>query len=160
MNFSHLDDAGKPKMVDVSGKDKTYRFARAYGKIHVGSDVIYAIDENNIQKGDIFSTAKIAGIMAAKKTSELIPLCHNIVLSHVDIKYAIDKERGFIEAFSEVKTYAQTGAEMEAITAVLIFLETIYDMCKSVTKDMVITDVMLLEKSGGKSGHFINEKGR
>lgn len=155
MEFSHLNKNGEANMVDVSRKDITERIAKAYGRIYVGNDVIKAIENKEIPKGDIFTTAKIAGIMAAKRTSELIPLCHNIFLSYIDISYSINKEEGYIEAISEVKTKAQTGAEMEAITAVLIFLETIYDMCKAITKDMLITDVRLIEKTGGKSGHYV-----
>lgn len=157
MDFSHLNEKGMPTMVDVSDKDETYRVAKAVGRIYVGEDVIRKIEDNQIPKGDIFTTAKLAGIMAAKKTSELIPLCHNIFLSYVDISYKINKEEAFIEATSEVRAKAQTGAEMEAITAVLIFLETIYDMCKSITKNMNITDVRLIEKMGGKSGHYVYE---
>lgn len=155
MEFTHLNKEGMPQMVDVSNKKITERIARASGRIYVGSDVIRAIEENRVPKGDIFSVAKIAGIMAAKKTSELIPLCHNIFLSYVDISYTINEQQGYIEAVSEVKTQSQTGAEMEAITAVLIFLETIYDMCKAIKNDMVISDVRLIEKIGGKSGHYV-----
>ncbi|WP_271628657.1 cyclic pyranopterin monophosphate synthase MoaC/MOSC-domain-containing protein [Caldicellulosiruptor sp. DIB 104C] len=155
MEFTHLNKEGIPQMVDVSNKEITERIAKASGRIYVGSEVIKAIEESRLPKGDIFSVAKIAGIMAAKKTSELIPLCHNIFLSHVDISYSVNKEQGYIEAVAEVKTQAQTGAEMEAITAVLIFLETIYDMCKALKKDMVITDVRLIEKMGGKSRYYI-----
>ncbi|WAM34478.1 cyclic pyranopterin monophosphate synthase MoaC/MOSC-domain-containing protein [Caldicellulosiruptor morganii] len=155
MEFTHIDREGMPQMVDVSEKEIAERYAKASGRIYVGDEVIKAIEENKLPKGDIFSAAKIAGIMAAKRTSDIIPLCHNIFLSHVDISYTINKQQGFIEAVSEVKTHAQTGAEMEALTAVLIFLETIYDMCKAIKKDMVISDVRLIEKTGGKSGHYI-----
>ncbi len=157
MEFTHFDKDGLPKMVDVTSKEPSFRVARASGKIFVGKDVIEAIENGLLPKGDVFATAKVAAINAAKKTSELIPLCHNIFLSFVDVSYRIDREEGYIEAVSEIKTEAKTGAEMEAITAVVIFLETVYDMCKAVKKDMVITDVRLIEKSGGKSGHYIFE---
>lgn len=152
MDFSHLNGEGLPQMVDVSQKDVTHRVAKASGRIYVGDRVMAAIQNSDIPKGDIFTTAKLAGIMAAKKTSELIPLCHNIFLSYIDISYSVNQEEGYIEATSEVRTSAQTGAEMEALTAVLIFLETIYDMCKAIEKNMVITDVRVIEKKGGKSG--------
>ncbi|MBM7582771.1 cyclic pyranopterin phosphate synthase [Caldicoprobacter guelmensis] len=154
MDFSHLNGEGLPQMVDVSQKDVTYRVAKASGRIYVGERVMAAIRNSDIPKGDIFATAKLAGIMAAKKTSELIPLCHNVFLSHVDISYSVDQEHGYIEAVSEVKCAAHTGVEMEALTAVLIFLETIYDMCKAIEKNMVITDVKVIEKKGGKSGDW------
>lgn len=154
MGFSHLNSEGLPQMVDVSQKDATYRVAKASGRIYVGDKVIAAIQNSDMPKGDIFTTAKLAGIMAAKKTSELIPLCHNIFLSYVDISYSVNQEEGYIEAVSEVRTTAQTGAEMEALTAVLVFLETVYDMCKAVEKNMVITDVRVIEKRGGKSGDW------
>ncbi|WPX09596.1 cyclic pyranopterin monophosphate synthase MoaC/MOSC-domain-containing protein [Anaerocellum danielii] len=155
MEFTHFDKDGLPKMVDVTSKEPSFRVARASGKIIVGKNVIEAIENGLLPKGDVFVTAKIAAINAAKKTSELIPLCHNIFLSFVDVSYKINREEGYIEAVSEVKTEAKTGAEMEAITAVVIFLETVYDMCKAVKKDMVISDIRLIEKSGGKSGHYI-----
>jgi len=157
MEFTHFDKDGLPKMVDVTSKEPSFRVAKASGKIFVGKDVIEAIENRLLPKGDVFATAKVAAINAAKKTSELIPLCHNIFLSFVDVSYRINRDEGYIEAISEVKTEAKTGAEMEAITAVVIFLETVYDMCKAVKKDMVITDVRLIEKSGGKSGHYIFE---
>ncbi len=154
MDFSHLNGEGLPQMVDVSQKDVTQRVARASGRIYVGDKVMAAIQNSDIPKGDVFTTAKLAGIMAAKRTAELIPLCHNIFLSYIDILYSVNEEQGYIEATSEVRTSAQTGAEMEAITAVLIFLETIYDMCKALEKNMVITDVRVIEKKGGKSGDW------
>jgi cyclic pyranopterin phosphate synthase len=154
MDFSHLDSEGLPQMVDVSSKDVTQRMARASGRIYVGDKVMAAIQKADMPKGDIFAAAKLAGIMAAKRTWELVPLCHNIFLSYVDISYSIDKDQGYIEAVSEVRANAKTGVEMEALTAVLIFLETIYDMCKAVEKNMTITDVKVIEKKGGKSGDW------
>lgn len=121
MEFSHIDKDGLPKMVDVTSKEESFRVARASGKIFVGKDVIEAIENGLLPKGDVFATAKVAAINAAKKTFELIPLCHNIFLSFVDVSYKIDREEGYIEAVSEIKTEAKTGAEMEAITAVVIF---------------------------------------
>ncbi|MEZ0536764.1 cyclic pyranopterin monophosphate synthase MoaC/MOSC-domain-containing protein [Caldicellulosiruptoraceae bacterium PP1] len=158
MEFTHVDKNGHTKMVDVSHKEDTLRYAKAYGRIYLPRQVIEMIIENKIKKGDVLTVAKIAAIMASKKTSDLIPLCHNINLSYSDIEYTIDLENNFIEAISIVKTKSPTGVEMEAINSIMIFLETIYDMCKGVTRDIIISDIQLIEKYGGKSGYFLNEK--
>ncbi|GAB6189471.1 cyclic pyranopterin monophosphate synthase MoaC [Marinitoga arctica] len=153
MNFTHIDEDGNVKMVDVSGKDVTLRIAKAHGKIKMKKETINAIIKGNLKKGNVLTTAKIAGIMGAKKTSDLIPMCHNIFISKIDIEFKINEDN--IEIFSYAKTSSQTGIEMEALTAVNITALTIYDMCKAVDKEMEITEIYLLEKSGGKSGHFI-----
>ncbi|WP_165974164.1 cyclic pyranopterin monophosphate synthase MoaC [Marinitoga lauensis] len=152
MNFTHIDENGNVQMVDVSNKDITLRVAKAHGKIKMKKETLEAIVSGKITKGNVLTTAKIAGIMGAKKTSELIPMCHNIFISKIDIEFKINEDN--IEIFSFAKTNSQTGIEMEALTAVNIAALTIYDMCKAVDREMEITEIYLLEKSGGKSGHF------
>lgn len=156
MDFTHIDEKGNVQMVDVSNKDITLRTARAHGKIVMKKETLNAIISGNIAKGNVLTTAKIAGIMGAKKTSELIPMCHNIFISKIDIEFKINEDN--IEIFSFAKTSSQTGIEMEALTAVNIAALTIYDMCKAVDKEMEITEIYLIEKTGGKSGHFLNKK--
>lgn len=152
MEFTHLDENGNVKMVDVSKKDITLRIAKAHGKIKMKKETLNAIVSGKIIKGNVLTTAKIAGIMGAKKTSELIPMCHNIFISKIDIDFKINEDN--IEIFSMAKTESKTGIEMEALTAVNIAALTIYDMCKAIDRGMEITEIYLLEKSGGKSGHF------
>jgi len=144
MKLSHVDKAGKIKMVDVSGKVKTLRTAKAKAVVMMKPETMVAILENNIKKGDVLTTAKIAGIQAAKRTSELIPLCHNIFIDNVDIQFNIDKEKNSIEILATAKTYDKTGIEMESLTAVAIAGLTIYDMCKAIDKTITITDIKLL----------------
>lgn len=147
--FSHFDDAGNVRMVDVSAKETTSRKARAVGRISVSADVIEAVRSQTNPKGDPFEIARIAGIMAAKRTSELIPLCHQINLSKIDVR--IDIVEGGFEIEAEATTSAQTGVEMEALTAVSLAALTIYDMCKAIQKDMVIGEIRVVQKSGGKA---------
>ena len=154
MEFTHLDKEGNAIMVDVSEKEITHRIATACGKILVSQDVLASIKENTNKKGDVLAVARVAGIMAAKRTSELIPLCHLLMLTKCTIDFTINEEDKYIEASCTVKTDGKTGVEMEALTGVQIALLTIYDMCKAIDKKMVITDVHLLAKSGGKSGEF------
>lgn len=154
MNLTHVDKNGKAKMVDISFKDVTVRTAYAGGWIYVGRKIIELIVENSIQKGDVLNTAKIAGIMAAKRVGELIPLCHPLNLTFVDLKFQLNKNEGKVLIFSEVKIKAQTGVEMEALTAVNIAALTIYDMCKGVDKKIFIGESYLIKKTGGKSGTF------
>lgn len=137
-------------MVDVGAKTTTKRQASAYAEVHVGKEIIKLIQENNMKKGDVLSVAKLAGIMAAKKTSELIPLCHNIVLSFADVTLEIDQQDSCVQITSQVSCQAQTGVEMEALTAVTVAALTVYDMCKAVSHNIRITDVKLIEKTGGK----------
>ena len=152
--LSHLDRSGKARMVDVSGNPATKREAVARGVISMKKATLGLIRENQIAKGDVLGAARIAGIMAAKKTPELIPLCHPLPISSVSIDFIIDEKKGGVAIESRVRVVSQTGVEMEALTAVSAAALTIYDMCKAVDKEMVISDIMLIEKTGGKSGTF------
>ena len=154
MEFTHLDKEGNAIMVDVSEKEVIHRTATACGKIMVSQEILASIKENTNKKGDVLAVARVAGIMAAKRTSELIPLCHLLMLTKCTVDFTINEEEKYIEAICTVKTDGKTGVEMEALTGVQIALLTIYDMCKAIDKKMVITDVHLLAKSGGKSGEF------
>ena len=154
MELTHLDKNGNAIMVDVSEKEVTHRTATACGKILVNQEILASIKENTNKKGDVLAIARIAGIMAAKRTSELIPLCHLLMLTKCTVDFTIDEEECYIDARCTVKTDGKTGVEMEALTGVQIALLTIYDMCKAIDKKMVIADVHLLSKSGGKSGEF------
>ena len=150
--LSHIDKQGNAKMVDISNKQKSFRIAKACATISMNNDTISLIQSNEIPKGNVFTTAKIAGIQAAKRTSELIPFCHQLQLSHIDISFFPSNNR--IKIISTVKTKEATGVEMEAITSVSVAAITIYDMCKAVDKLMKIGEIALLEKKGGKSGHL------
>ena len=152
--LTHTDDAGAAHMVDVSGKTDTRRIATAGGTIRMSHDAFTAIRDNTIAKGDVLGVARIAGIMAAKRTAELIPLCHPIALSQADIVLSLDEALPGVRAEATAVATGPTGVEMEAIVAVMISLTTIYDMAKSVDRAMVIGDVRLLRKSGGKSGDY------
>ena len=154
MTFTHLDKEGNAIMVDVSDKEITSRTAIACGKILVNEEIIASIKDNTNKKGDVLAVARVAGIMAAKKTSELIPLCHLLMLTKCTIDFEIKEAERAIIATCTVKTDGKTGVEMEALTGVQVALLTIYDMCKAIDKKMVITDVHLLNKTGGKSGDF------
>jgi cyclic pyranopterin phosphate synthase len=157
MEFSHLDDKGACKMVDVSGKNKTLRFAKAVGSVFMSPSTLEAIEKMEISKGNVIEVARIAGIMAAKKTAYLIPMCHQINLEHINVNISIDKEHCALQLESRVKVSEKTGAEMEALVAVATSALTIYDMCKSSDRGMIIGDIKLVEKSGGKSGTFFRE---
>jgi cyclic pyranopterin phosphate synthase len=148
-DLSHFDDAGKVRMVDVSSKETTARRAVASGKVLLSADTLAALKDKTTPKGDPLEIARIAGIMAAKRTSELIPLCHQINLSKVNVTAEVCDDGICLEA--EAVTNSQTGVEMEALTAVSVAALTIYDMCKAVQKDIVITDIKLLSKTGGKT---------
>ncbi len=152
--LSHFDEQGASRMVDVSNKEITERIAVAHAKIIMRSETFQLIMDKKIQKGDVFEVARIAGIMAAKQTSNLIPMCHPLNLASVKIDYT-NNDSDTINIFAEVKVTGKTGVEMEAITAASICAITIYDMCKSVDKGMVISDIHLVKKSGGKSGTFV-----
>lgn len=158
MNFSHTDKNGKANMVDISGKNISERSATAYGEVIVSESLFKMIQNNELTKGDVLSVAKIAGIQAAKKTSELIPLCHNILISKVDLIISLNEKKHAVVIESFAKTTAQTGIEMEALTAVSIAALTVYDMCKAVDKSIVISGIKLLTKSGGKSGDYKREE--
>jgi cyclic pyranopterin phosphate synthase len=153
-NLSHVDSKGKAKMVDVSDKKPSYRKAEAYGEVHLSKKVFELVKKNNISKGDVIAAARVAGIQAAKKTAYLIPLCHNIFLTGIDIDFNFDTKRNCIKIKSTVKTTSETGVEMEALTAVSVAALTIYDMCKAADKSITISKVYLLSKIGGKSGEY------
>jgi cyclic pyranopterin phosphate synthase len=159
MKFSHFDKAGKARMVDISGKEITDREAIAAGAVHMNPGTISLIKEGSIQKGDVLGVARIAGIMAAKKTAELIPMCHPLDVASITVDFTFDESRSRINIQASAKTTGRTGVEMEALVAVSAAALTIYDMCKSADKEMVISDIMLLEKRGGKSGEFIRKQG-
>ena len=156
--FSHLDENGDARMVDISDKEVTSRMAVASGKISMSPYCFTMLLGGCIPKGDVFSTARIAGIMAAKKTSELIPMCHTLLLEKVKVSFETDESSYEVKAVCEVRLTGKTGAEMEALTGASVALLTVYDMCKAVDKNMVISDICLQEKDGGKTGHYIREK--
>lgn len=151
--FTHFDNNGKAKMVDVSKKEDSLRVATARGCIILNSQIIKKIRENQIQKGDALAVAKIAGISAAKKTWELVPLCHQIRLTGIDINFEISDIENKIIAISTIKGYDKTGVEMEALVSVALSLVAIYDMCKAVSKKMIIGEIELINKTGGKSDY-------
>lgn len=155
MELTHFNDKGRAYMVEVGEKDITKRVAKAEGTILMKEETLSMIKEGKHRKGDVLSVAQVAGIMAAKKTSEIIPMCHNIFLTGVDIDFEI-LNKG-VKAIASVKTEGKTGVEMEALTAVSTCLLTIYDMCKAVDKDMEMVDIRLLEKKGGKSGEYMRK---
>ena len=150
--FSHIDEKGNAHMVDVSAKNSTERLAIAVGEITMSDECLEMVIKGQHKKGDVLTVAQVAGVMGAKKTSDMIPMTHNIILSHVKVAFE-QTEHGFI-CHSEVKCTGRTGVEMEALQSVSTALLTIYDMCKSVDKKMVIKNIHLLEKHGGKSGDF------
>ena len=152
--LTHFDTQGQAHMVDVASKPDTHRIAVAKGRILMNPATLAIILEGTAKKGDVLGIARIAGIMAAKKTSEMIPLCHPLALTHVALAFESDVASSSISCQATVETVGPTGVEMEALTAVQVTLLTIYDMCKAVDRAMVITDVKLLEKHGGKSGSF------
>ena len=150
--LSHLDESGRPKMVDVTAKAATDRVAIAKGSVSMLPATFKLIKGGGTAKGDVLSVAKLAGIMAAKKTPELIPLCHPLLISGVDVDFSIDETGSRVEITATVKSTGQTGVEMEALTAVAVAALTVYDMCKAVDRAMKIESVRLVKKSGGKSG--------
>ena len=155
-DLTHFDDEGKAIMVDVGEKDSTRRVAVARGEVSMQPETLARILDNRVEKGDVFAVARLAGIMAAKKTSELIPLCHPLLINSVTVEFSVDQNNARVGVESTVKVNGQTGVEMEALTAVTTAALTIYDMCKAVDKTMSIDNVRVAEKSGGRSGHFIN----
>lgn len=154
-DLTHIDESGAARMVDVSGKSETAREATAIGRISMSSEAATAIGEGNVKKGDVLGTARVAGIMAAKKTSELIPLCHPLALSGVTLDLTLEEDG--VVATATVKTTDRTGVEMEALTAVSVALLTVYDMAKALDRGMVIGETRLLAKSGGRSGDWTAE---
>lgn len=153
--FTHLDNSGKAKMVDISDKETTLRAALASGCVYMKPETFNMVISNEIAKGDVLGVAKVAGIMAAKKTGEIIPLCHPINITDVKITFTPVKDNSMIGITAEVKTLGRTGVEMEALTAVAASALTIYDMCKAVDKAMEISEIKLLKKTGGRSGTYV-----
>jgi cyclic pyranopterin phosphate synthase len=152
--LSHLDEQGRARMVDVSEKDVTSRIAEARGTIHMEPDTLALIRQGKVEKGDVFSVARVAGIMAAKKTSELIPMCHPLNITSVEIALMAEDQPPRVDIQASVRVSGKTGVEMEAMTAVAAAALTIYDMCKAVDREMIIGEIRLVKKSGGKSGTF------
>lgn len=152
--LNHFDQNGNAVMVDVSEKQVTKRTAVATGYILVGEEVMEAVAAGEVKKGDVLGVARVAGIMAVKQTFSLIPMCHSLPIQKCSIDYRIDRAEKKIHVFCTVKTEGKTGVEMEALTGVNITLLTIYDMCKAIDKHMVISEIHLVEKTGGKSGEF------
>lgn len=156
--LTHFNEKGRARMVEVGNKLNTKREAIAQGSIYMLPETLRRIIDHDFSKGDVLSVAQVAGIMASKKTSDIIPMCHNIILTGADIDYNIDRENSKIDIRATVRTTGKTGVEIEALTAVSIAALTIYDMCKAVDRGMRITDIVLLKKTGGKSGDFIAGK--
>lgn len=156
--LTHFDKDGNSHMVDVSSKNQTMRKAIASGRVYVNEKTLSIIKDCKMKKGNVLQVAQIAGIMGAKRTSYLIPLCHPIFIENVELELKINEEEKAIDIQSIVKCTEKTGVEMEALTAVSVAALTIYDMCKSVQKDIVISDIKLLEKTGGKSGKYIRKE--
>ncbi len=157
--FSHLDEAGQARMVDVGAKSSSHRYARASARIEMQIQTLQAIQQQTLAKGDVLQVARLAGIMAAKQTCTLIPLCHPVGLDGVEIEFQFepDARPAAIRVHGKASVHAKTGVEMEALTAVTVSALTVYDMCKSIDREMRITGIQLEEKSGGKSGHYLRK---
>jgi cyclic pyranopterin phosphate synthase len=153
--LTHLDAQGQAHMVDVGSKAETHRVARAEGRIGMSEAALAAIEAGDSKKGDVLGVARVAAIQAAKRTSELIPLCHPLPITRVSVDLQIDRSLASVVCTAQVETFGRTGVEMEALVAVQIALLTVYDMCKAVDRSMRIDGVRLLEKSGGRSGHWV-----
>ena len=156
--MNHFDENGNAVMVDVSGKAPTQRMAIARGTIQVNDAVMRAVVDRTVAKGDVLGVARVAGIMATKRTPDLIPMCHPLMLNKASIDFQVDQDRNTITAQCTVKLTGLTGVEMEALTGVSVALLTVYDMCKAIDKSMTIGDIHLVRKEGGKSGVFVNER--
>lgn len=154
MEFTHINEQGRAKMVDVSEKNDTQREAVAVGTIYMKKETLEKIKAGSIEKGDVLSVAQVGGIMGAKNTPYIIPMCHPINISGCDINFKLDFNNSKIDIESRAKTVGKTGIEMEALTAVSVAALTIYDMCKAIDREMFISNIMLMKKSGGKSGEF------
>ena len=154
MELTHINEEGRAKMVDVSEKHDTIREAVAVGSVSMKRETLERIKEGSISKGDVLAVAQVGGIMGAKSTPQIIPMCHPIMISGCDISFKIDFKNTKIEIIATAKTVGKTGIEMEALTAVSTAALTIYDMCKAIDKEMVINNIMLIKKTGGKSGLF------
>jgi cyclic pyranopterin monophosphate synthase len=152
--LSHIDESGKARMVDVSAKDETARVAVARGRVVMQPETLRLLLSGQVAKGNVLTTAQIAGVMAAKKTHELIPMCHPLLLTGIDVDLVPDESASSVEITATVRTTGKTGVEMEALTAVTVAGLTVYDMCKAVDRGMRLEDVRLVQKSGGKSGDW------
>jgi cyclic pyranopterin monophosphate synthase len=155
--LTHFDEKGNARMVDVTPKPETLRVAVARGHVTAKPETIRLITERGFKKGDVLEVARLAGIMATKRTSDLIPLCHPLALTSVKVELTVNDTENRIEIAAEVQTVSRTGVEMEALTAVSVAALTVYDMCKSVDREMEISDIRLMKKTGGKSGTFVRE---
>ncbi len=158
-SFTHFDESGNAHMVDVGGKQETIRVARAGGNIRMSPDAFELVKTGSVSKGDVLGIARVAGVMAAKKVDELIPLAHPLMIAKANIDFILNADSCSIDIFATVGITGKTGVEMEALTAVSVAALTIYDMCKAVDKSMIIGDICLLKKTGGKSGTYIREEG-
>ena len=158
-DFTHFDESGRSHMVDITGKGDTVRTATAAGRVLVNAETFHLIRTGGMKKGDVLATAQIAGIMGAKRTPDIIPMCHPILLKGVEVSFSLNEADLAVEITATARCTGATGVEMEALTAVSVAALTVYDMCKAVQKDMVIDAVRLLKKSGGKSGDYTAEKG-
>ena len=157
-SLSHLDESGRAHMVDVSAKDDTHREATARGRILMRPETLALVERGAMEKGDVLAVAQVGGIMAAKQTGSLIPMCHPLPITGVDLRFEFDREASAIEIEATARIVAKTGVEMEALTAVSVAALTIYDMCKAVDRAMVIDGIRLIRKSGGKSGDFVRDE--
>ncbi|MGB5822991.1 MAG: cyclic pyranopterin monophosphate synthase MoaC [Proteocatella sp.] len=154
MEFSHINSQGRGKMVDVSEKEVTQRTAIAHAQIQMNEETFQKVKQGYMKKGDVLAVAQVAGISGAKKTWDIIPMCHPLMLTGIDIEFEYDDENSMIHIYATVSNEGKTGVEMEALTACTTAALTIYDMCKAIDKDMEISNIHLLEKKGGKSGHY------
>lgn len=159
MGLTHVDDQGRVRMVDVGEKPETERVAVAKGQVTMRPETLRLIAEKGVPKGDVLAVAQVAGIMAAKRVPDLIPLCHPLLLTKIDVEFDIDREASRIEITATVRSRGKTGVEMEALTAVSVAALTIYDMAKAVERTMHIGEIRLVRKSGGKSGEIVLEEG-
>jgi cyclic pyranopterin monophosphate synthase len=155
--FTHLDESGRARMVDVSEKDVTRREATAHATVLMQPETARLIASGGVAKGDVLAVAQVAGVMAAKRAPDLIPLCHPLPISGVDMAFSLDVENACLEIRATVRVTSRTGVEMEALTAVSVAALTVYDMCKAVDRGMTLTNIELLHKAGGKSGEFVRQ---
>ena len=155
--LTHVDDAGKARMIDVTDKENTRRIARAYGEIHMKKSTLELVKNNSLKKGDVLAVARVAGIMAAKNTHLLIPMCHPLLLTAISVDFKINDNKSTIEIYSEVALSGKTGVEMEALQAVSTAALTIFDMCKAAEHTMKIGSIVVVTKEGGKTGFWKNE---
>jgi len=158
MDFTHFNNQGRAKMVDVGEKDPSRRTAVAGARVLLNRETFRLIQSGGVKKGDVLTVAQIAGVMGAKRTPDLIPMCHPILIDGIDLSLSLDEERCSVEITAKVSCDGRTGVEMEALTAASVAALTVYDMCKAVQRDMVITDIRLLSKSGGVHGDFIRQE--